>query len=203
MPPRTKAPVRFRERSELLDFLLEISAVTSETLDLDKLLSSVAGIVRRVVQYDFFAILLYNEKRRDLRIRYGVGHREELIRNLTIPLGEGIVGTAAAQREAVLVPDVQADPRYLATSDIVRCELSVPMVVRGGLVGVIDVQSTRLNAFSDYDRTMLRLIAARVASAIDNAQLYRRAERQYRTLRTLSRISHEFSSILNIDELLS
>src|SRR5665213_321658 len=50
---------------------------------------------------------------------------------------------------------------------------------------------------------MLRLIAARVASAIDNAQLYRRAERQYKTLRTLSRISHEFSSILDIDELLS
>ena len=189
MPPRTKAPIRFRERSELLDFLLEISAVTSETLDLDKLLSSVGDIVRRVVQYDFFAILLYNDKRKDLRIRYGVGHREEVIRNLIVPLGEGIVGAAAAQREAVLVPDVHADPRYLPTSDIVRAELSVPMVVRGGLVGVIDVQSTRSKAFTDYDRTLLRLIAARVAAAIDNAQLYRRAERQYRTLRTLSRIS--------------
>jgi len=203
MPSRTKAPIRFRERSELLDFLLEISAVTSETLDLDKLLTSVGDIVRRVVQYDFFAILLYNDKRKDLRIRYGVGHREEVIRNLLIPLGEGIVGAAAAQREAVLVPDVNADPRYLPTSDIVRAELSVPMVVRGGLVGVIDVQSTRFNAFSDYDRNLLRLIAARVAAAIDNAQLYRRADRQYRTLRTLSRISHEFSSILDIDELLS
>ena len=203
MPPRTKAPIRFRERSELLDFLLEISAVTSETLDLDKLLTSVGDIVRRVVQYDFFAILLYNDKRKDLRIRYGVGHREEVIRNLIIPVGEGVVGAAAEQREAVLVPDVNADPRYLPTSDIVRAELSVPMVVRGGLVGVIDVQSTRANAFSDYDSNLLRLIAARVAAAIDNAQLYRRADRQYRTLRTLSRISHEFSSILDIDELLS
>jgi sigma-B regulation protein RsbU (phosphoserine phosphatase) len=50
---------------------------------------------------------------------------------------------------------------------------------------------------------MLRLIGARIAAAIDNAQLYRRAERQYRTIRTLSRISHEFSSILDLDELLS
>ena len=50
---------------------------------------------------------------------------------------------------------------------------------------------------------MLRLIAGRVAAAIDNAQLYRRAERQYRTIRTLSRVSHEFSSILDLDELLS
>lgn len=203
MAPRAKTPIRFRERSELLDFLLEISAVTSETLDLDELLSSVAEIVRRVVQWDLFAILLYNDKRKDLRIRYAVGHRGEVVRNLTIPVGEGLVGTAAAQREPILVEDVQSDPRYLPTSDIVRAELSVPMVARGGLVGVIDVQSTRRGAFTDYDRTMLRLIAARVAAAIDNAQLYRRAERQYRTIRTLSRISHEFSSILDIDELLS
>jgi len=203
MASRVKPKVRFRERSDLLDFLLEISAVTSETLDLDQLLSSVAEIVRRVVPYDLFAILLFNDKRKDLRIRYAVGHREEIVRNLSIPLGEGIVGATAASLEPVLVPDVTADPRYLPTSDFVRSELSVPMIARGRLVGVIDVQSTQLAAFGDYERSMLRLIGARVASAIDNAQLYRRAERQYRTIRTLSRISHEFSSILDIDELLS
>lgn len=203
MPPRAKPPVRFRERSDLLDFLLEVSDVTSQTLDLDELLSSVAGIVRRVIPYDLFAILLFNEKRKDLRIRYAVGHREEVVRNLSIPLGEGIVGTAAAHREPVLVADVHKDERYLTTSDIVRSELSVPMIARNRLVGVIDVQSTLTGAFSTQDKAMLRLISARVAAAIDNAQLYRRAERQYRTIRTLSRISQEFSSILDIDELLS
>jgi len=203
MGTRTKLPVHFRERSDLLDFLLEVSAVTSETLDLDELLSSVGRIVRRVIPYDLFAILLFNEKRQDLRIRYGAGHREEVIRNLSIALGEGIVGAAAAGREPILVPDVHADERYLTTSDIVRSELSVPMVARKRLIGVIDVQSTRPAAFGDYDLTMLRLIGGRVAAAIDNAQLYRRAERQYRTIRTLSRISHEFSAILDIDELLS
>lgn len=203
MATRAKLPVKFRERSDLLDFLLEVSAITSETLDLDELLSSVASIVHRVVPYDLFAILLFNEKRKDLRIRYAVGHREEVIRNLSIPLGEGIVGAAAAHREPILVPDVLADERYLNTSDIVRAELSVPMLARKRLIGVIDVQATRKDAFKDYDRTMLRLIGGRVAAAIDNAQLYRRAERQYRTIRTLSRISHEFSSILDIDELLS
>lgn len=203
MPTKAKLPGKFRERSDLLDFLLEVSAITSETLDLDELLSSVAAIVRRVVPYDLFAILLFNEKRKDLRIRYGVGHREEVIRNLSVPLGEGIVGAAAAHREPILVPDVRADERYLNTSDIVRAELSVPMIARKRLIGVLDVQSTHTAAFKDYDRTMLRLIAGRVAAAIDNAQLYRRAERQYRTIRTLSRISHEFTSILDIDELLS
>src|SRR5580698_5885397 len=201
--PRVKPAVRFRERSELLDFLLEVATLTSETLELDELLANVAGIVRRVIPYDLFAILLYNEKRKDLAIRYAVGHREEVIRNLAISLGEGIVGTAAAKREPILVPDVEADKRYLLTSDIVRSELSVPMTHRRRLVGVIDVQSTRAGAFNQYDRAMLHLIAGRVATAIDNARLYRRAERQYRTLRTLSRLSHEFSSILDLDELLS
>src|SRR5436305_9298714 len=106
MATRVKPRVRFRERSDLLDFLLEVSAVTSETLDLDELLSSVAGIVRRVIPYDLFAILLSNEKRKDLRIRYAVGHREEVVRNLSIRVGEGIAGAAAAQREPVLVPNV-------------------------------------------------------------------------------------------------
>jgi sigma-B regulation protein RsbU (phosphoserine phosphatase) len=203
MPPRANPPVKFRERSDLLDFLLEVSTLTAETLDLDELLTSVSGIIRRVIPYDLFAILLFNEKRKDLRIRYAVGHREEVVRNLVIPLGEGIVGAAALKREPILVPDVRKDERYLTTSDIVRSELSVPMIARSRLVGVIDVQSTQGGAFGDYDRSMLRLIAGRVAAAIDNAQLYRRAERQYRTIRTLSRISQEFSSILNIDELLS
>ena len=203
MPTRVKPPVRFRERSDLLDFLLEVSAVMSETLDLDELLASVGEIVRRVVAYDLFAILLFNDKRKDLRIRYGVGHREDVVRNLSIPLGEGIVGAAAAHREPILVPDVRSDVRYLATSDVVCSELSVPMIARNRLVGVIDVQAARTGAFGDYDRALLRLIGARVGAAIDNAQLYRRAERQYRTIRTLSRISHEFSSILDIDELLS
>jgi phosphoserine phosphatase RsbU/P len=65
------------------------------------------------------------------------------------------------------------------------------------------VQAARAGAFRDHDRVMLRLIGGRIAAAIDNAQLYRRAERQYRTIRALSRISHEFSSILDLDELLS
>lgn len=194
--------MRFRERSELLDFLLEVSASMAQTLDPDRLSASVAEIVRRVLPYDLFALLLYNEKRRDLRIRYAVGHREDLVRNLAIPLGEGLTGAAAAQREPVLVGDVRADARYVSSLDTVRTELAMPMTARGKLVGVIDLQSTRVNAYSEYDRALLRLIAARVAVAIDNARLYNRAERQNRTLKTLANISREFSSILDLNALL-
>ncbi|HUI80877.1 MAG TPA: SpoIIE family protein phosphatase [Bryobacteraceae bacterium] len=202
MQATRKPTIRFRERSELLDFLLEVAAGTSSTLDLDQLLANVAEIIQKVLPYDLFAILLYSERRRDLRIRYAVGHRAEIVSNLSVALGEGITGAAALSREPVLVSDVRRDPRYLSSVDVVRTELAVPMTARGHLVGVIDLQSVRVNAYTEYDRALLRLIAARVTSAIDNARLFRRADRQNRTLKTLTAISREFSSILNLNELL-
>ncbi len=203
MQATRKEAIRFEERADLLDFLLEVSAVISQTLDLDQLLANVSEIVRRVMHYELFAILLYSEKSQDLRIRYAVGHREEVVRNLAVKLGEGITGAAAAQREPILVADVRSDERYLNSVDAVRTELAVPMIARQKLVGVIDVQSTRVGAYNEDDRAMLRLIASRVGAAIDNARLYRRAERQNRTLKTLGRISQEFAAILELDELLS
>src|SRR5947208_16509835 len=147
-----KSTVRFRERSELLDFLLEVSAATSETLDLDKLLANVADIVKKVIDCELFAILLYTEKYQELRIRFSLGHRPELVNKLTLTLNDGLTGAAAKLREPILVGDVRNDPRYLSSIDAVRTELAVPMLARGKLVGVIDVQSTRLNAYTEYDR---------------------------------------------------
>lgn len=198
-----KTQVRFRERADLLDFLLDVSAVISETLDLDRLLANVADIVKDVIPHELFAILLYSERTRTLKMRYSRGHRDEVAKNLSIALGEGITGAAAAQRQPILVRDVRTDSRYLNALDAVRAELTVPMLARGKLVGVIDIQSTRLNAFSEQDRALLMLIASRVGGTIDNARLYRRVERQNRTLRVLAHLSQEFSSILEIDELLT
>jgi len=201
MPVSRKA--EFRERAELLDFLLEVSTVTSETLDLDRLLGNVADIIKDVIPYELFAILLFNDKTRTLRMRYSIGHRDEVAKNLAIRLGEGITGSAAASRQPILVEDVRKDSRYLNALDAVRAELAVPMLVRGKLVGIIDLQATHLNAFSEHDQSLLVLIATRVGIAIDNARLYRRVERQNRTLRVLAHVSQEFSSILDIDELLT
>lgn len=202
MNPQGKNRVRFQERAELLDFLLEVSAITGETLDLDRLLENVADIVRRVIPHELFAILLYSEKRRGLKIRYAVGHRPELVQNLIVPLGEGITGVAARDRKPVVVADVRDEHNYLNAMDAVRSELAVPMVARHKLVGVIDLQSTTLNAFSGQERALLQLIAGRVGTAIDNARLYRRVDHQNRIQRTLALLAQEFSSILQLDTLL-
>lgn len=187
----------------MLDFLLEVADATAQSLDLDELLASVSVYVRKVLNYELFAILLFSEKRQDLRIRYSIGHRQEVVNNLYIKMGEGLTGAAAEKREPILVADVRKDKRYLNSLDAVRTELAVPMITRQKLVGVIDVQSTQEGAYNEYDRAMLRLIASRVATAIDNARLYRRADRQYRTLKTLGRIAQEFVAILELEELLT
>ncbi len=202
MPHTSKTDTRFRDRAEMLDFLLECSTVTSETLDLDQQLVNLAEMIREVVPCDLFAILLYSEKQRGLRIRYSTGHREEVVRNLVIPLTEGLTGVAGATQQPVMSGDVRSDPRYLSVVDAVRSELAVPMTARGKLVGVIDLQSTMPNAYTEQDVGMLRLVASRVAASIDNARLHRHVERHNRTLRTLAELSREFASILDLDELL-
>ncbi|MEQ1886500.1 MAG: SpoIIE family protein phosphatase [Bryobacteraceae bacterium] len=202
MAPPRKSAERFTDREELLDFLLDVTRVTTETLDLDRLLTSVTQIVKQVVPFDLFAILLYQEKSQGLKIRHAIGHREEVVRSLIIPLGEGISGHAAQLREPILVDDVRGDPRYLNALDAVRSELAVPMVTHRKLVGVIDLQSTRPRAYTEEDRRIMRLIANRVAASIENARLYRRLDRQNKTLKTLASVSQEFSSILDLDELL-
>src|SRR6204780_1169277 len=151
-----KAQIRFRERAELLDFLLEVSRITAETLDLDKLLENVASIVKEVVPYDLFAILLWTERSQGLSIRYAIGHREEGVRSMMVPLTEGITGTAAATGTPILVDDVTQDPRYLNALDAVRSELAVPMMARGKLVGVLDLQSRRVKADNEQERSLMR-----------------------------------------------
>jgi len=202
MSQTRKKVSRFKDRAELLDYMLEVASVTSETLDLDRLLTGVAKVITRVVPAQLFAILLYSDRRQGLRIRYSMGHRQELVTRLLIPLGEGITGQAAAAREPLLVRDVRKEKAYLNAMDAVRSEMAIPMVARDKLVGVIDFQSTEVGAYTIDDVALMRLVASRIASAIDNARLYRRVDLQHRLLRTLAKTSQGFSSILDLDELL-
>ena len=81
---------------------------------------SVADMVKDVIPHDIFALLLYIDKQQGLRIRYARGHRDEVVKNLLIPLGEGITGIAAETRQPILVNDVRSDSRYLNALDAVR-----------------------------------------------------------------------------------
>jgi sigma-B regulation protein RsbU (phosphoserine phosphatase) len=182
--------------------LLEVADVVNTTLDLDTTLRRVAELVRKVIDYEIFAILLLNEKTQELRFRFQVGYSREVAERIKIKVGEGVTGIAAQRREAILVHDVSLDPRYISAIPKVRSELAIPLIVKNRLIGVMDLESPFPNHFTEEHKRVLTLIASRMAVGIENARLYTRTTRQARTLVLLNEIARELTSILNVDELL-
>jgi len=182
--------------------LLEVADVVNTTLDLDTTLRRVAELVRKVIDYEIFGILLLNEKTQELYFRFSVGHQRDIADRLRIKLGEGVTGAAAQKGEAILVDDVAGDPRYISALPNVRSELAVPLIVKNRVIGVIDIESPQPDHFTEEHKRLLMLIASRMAIGIENARLYTRISRQARTLLLLNEIACELTSILNLDELL-
>jgi len=182
--------------------LLEVADVVNTTLDLDTTLVRVAELVRKVIDYEIFAIMLLNEKAQELFIRFQVGYPREVAERIRIKVGEGVTGLAAQRREPILVGDVRQDARYISGIPNVRSELAVPLIVKNRLIGVIDIESPQPNHFTEEHKRLLTLIASRMAVGIENARLYTRSTRQARSLLLLTEIARELTSILNVDEVL-
>jgi sigma-B regulation protein RsbU (phosphoserine phosphatase) len=182
--------------------LLEVADTLSTTLDLDTALRRVAELVRKVIDYQIFAILLLNEKTQELRVRFQVGYPQGVAERISVKVGEGVTGLAAQRREAVLVRDVSKEARYIAAVPGVRSELAVPLIVKNRVIGVIDIEAPQPDYFQEEHKRLLVLIASRMAVGIENARLYTRTTRQARTLVLLNEIARELTSILNVDELL-
>ncbi len=197
-----KTQVRPLGATELLTLLMEVSEQITSTLDLEVLMVRIAELVKRVINYKVFAILLLNDKTQVLRIRSSVGHPEDRVRKLRIKVGEGIVGRAALERRSILVNDVQKEPTYIESMASIRSELAVPLILKNRVIGVIDLEADTPDFFTDQHVNLLELLAGRMAMAIENARLYRRSLRQARTLQLLNEISRELSSVLVLSDLL-
>ena len=182
-------------------FLLEVADVVNATLDLDDLLQRVSGLLQKIIRFDIFAILLLEPKTDELRIRFSIGHPQEVVQNFRTQVGRGITGLAAQRREAVLVNDVTAEPHYIGSVPEVRSELAVPLIVKNRVIGVLDIQAPELGYFSQEHARLLTVIASRIAIAIENARLYTRTSQQARILTVLNEISRELTAILDLDRL--
>jgi phosphoserine phosphatase RsbU/P len=162
---------RERQYSATLETLAEIGQEVASILDLDELLERVAVLARRLIDYRTFGILLLNESAGELEMKLAIRYGDKL--NLpTVKLGAGIVGYAALHREAVLVPDVSLDPRYIPVVEDCRSELAIPMLLKDRCVGVFDLESPELDAFNKEHIEILTLLASQAAVAIENARLY-------------------------------
>ena len=128
------------------EFLMRLASTLNTTLDLQTLMQRTADLVRAVIDYKIFAILLLNERTNDLRMRFQIGHTVEAER-LRIRLGKGVVGRAAEQRTSVLLEDVRLETNYISANPDVRSELAVPLIVKNRVIGVMDLQSEQVGYF--------------------------------------------------------
>ena len=160
-----------RDYTTTLETLSEIVREFGAILNLDELLTRIASLTRRLIDYRTFGILLLNEKTQELEVKVAVryGEKVELPR---VKVGSGLVGYAALHREPVLVPDVSVDPRYIKVVDDVRSELVIPLLLQDRCIGVFDLEAPELNAFNKRHAEILSLLASQAAVAIENARLY-------------------------------
>src|SRR5580698_5855066 len=166
--------------------LLEVADVVNTTLDLDTTLRRVAELVRKVIDYEIFGILLLNEKTQELYFRFQVGYSPEVAERMRIKVGEGVTGIAAQRREAILVDDVAKDARYISAVPNVRSRLAV------------GIENARL-----YTRTtrqartlvLLNEIARELTSILNVDELLKRIAELLSRL-----IDYQMFSILLLDE---
>jgi phosphoserine phosphatase RsbU/P len=190
------------ERLPVESLLLDVADVLATSLDLETTIRRVAEVVRKVIDYEIFAILLLYEKTQDLRFRFQVGYPPDFADKVRIKVGEGVTGLAAQTRQAVLIDDVTKDPRYIEAIPNVRSELAIPLMTKNRVIGVIDIEAREPGYFTEEHQRVLTLVASRMAAGIENAQLYTRTTKQAKILLLLNEIARELSSILNLDELL-
>jgi sigma-B regulation protein RsbU (phosphoserine phosphatase) len=165
---------RVSRQAQTLAVLNEISREITSILDLDDLLERIGQLLKRVIDYQMFTILLWNERTQQFEHRFSSRYGERVTRDRTVALGEGIIGSAAQLREPVLAPDVRKDTRYLNVNPETRSELAVPLIYKGQVIGVIDLEHTRVNYYNEDHLRTLSTLAAQVAISIANARLYQR-----------------------------
>jgi len=188
--------------AETLAILAEISQEINASLNLDEVLAASAAQIKRLIDYEIFAVLLPEEGTNQLYFRFAIGHRPEVVEHWRVPIGEGIIGAAAITGQSVRVGDVSKDPRYLNALDAVQSELAVPLIVRGRVIGVLDIESSQLDYFTPDQQNILTLVASRIGTAIENARLFEHERNQAETLLLLNEVGREANSTLQVEEVL-
>ena len=165
---------RVSRQAQTLGVLNDISREITSILDPDDLLERIGQLLKRVIDFHMFTILLWNPRTQLFEHRFSSRFGERVTRERTIALGEGLIGTAAQLREPILAADVRKDPRYVEANPEVRSELSVPLVYKGEVIGVLDLEHTRVNYYNEDHQRTLSTLASQVAISIANARLYQR-----------------------------
>jgi len=187
---------------ELVTTLFDLGREVTSVLDFEELLQRIPLLIRRLIPFEAFAVYLLDERRAELRIAYSVGYPvgEQPER---LKLGQGLVGSAVASQEPLLVNDLEADPRYVEFVPGMNSEIVVPLLHKSKPIGALNILSRNRDQFNAADIAIVRQFGAHVAIALANAKLYERSRRDADAFETLAEIGRDVGSILEVDELLT
>jgi signal transduction histidine kinase len=189
------------EKLRRYELLTRVSNVINSSLEPEKVLNLVLGEAVDITQATTGSIALINPHTQLLEIEVAIGLDKEA-RELKLAIGRGVTGWVAKMGKPLLVPDVTTDWRYVSVRKDIRSELAVPLVVDGGLIGVLNVDSTRPNAFSAEDEELLVALGNQAAQVIHNSWLYEAVGSNVRKLESLFSVARSIISSLDLEEIL-
>jgi len=196
-----------RRRAEQSRVIAEVGRRVTSILDIDEVLVQVVHLLQSAFDYDHVGIALIEGDEAVYKV--GAGPLWENPEFGFEPTrlavgGKGITGWVASRGETLLVPDVSREPRYVSMSGSnTQSELTVPIKLKGQVIGVLDVQSEQLNAFDESDMTVVQSLANQAAIAIENARLFDAEQRRAEQFRVMSEVGQRMTSILDVDQLLT
>jgi len=196
------------EKTKEVELLHRITESISSNLDLEVVLKEIVGMVVEMTGADACLIYLLNESQKELILRASKNPHPNLIGRVRLELGEGITGWVAKEKRMVAISqNADDDPRFKLfhnlPEDRYQAFLSVPVISKGEVIGVINVQHKKEHRHSDGEIALLTTIGHQVGSAIENARLYQEMKKKALQIDTLSRVSHTITSNRYIEEILN
>jgi len=196
-----------KEKAREVDVLHRITDSISNTLDLEAVLKHIVEIVVEVTKADACLLYLLSDGQDELILRASKNPHPKLIGRITIGMGEGITGWVARERTRVVIPsNASDDPRFKffhnLPEDRHQAFVSVPIMAKKEVVGVINVQHKRPKRYRPDELALLSTIANQVGGAIENARLYEQMRRKALQVETLSQVSETVASSRLIEDVL-
>lgn len=198
-----------RFRLGQLNLVRQVSAQIANVLDLDELSRRVTRLIQKTFNYYYVAIFTLEAGTTRLHYRSSASAprkgRKTRLPALEVELGQGLIGQAADSGERILAPDVKADPRYryIVPLPETRSEVVIPLKLEDRILGTLDVQSNRLDAFHPNDLMLLQALADNIARAVEGARLYNDLRRRADQLSLVAEVSRSVTSTLDLEKLMT
>ncbi|HAV76565.1 MAG TPA: hypothetical protein DCX53_04335 [Anaerolineae bacterium] len=196
-----------RRRANQLALIADVSKSVSTSLDLHTLMENVASLIHERFGYSHAYLFTVHQNRRLISYGAGSGERKDSLSGFTLSLDaeKGIVSWAAREGKSVLANDIKKDKRYLPSPlppENTRSELCVPLLYDNEVVGILDIQSDKVNAFTDDDLVTFEAVADNIAIAIHNADLYRSEQWRRQVGESLHEVAGLVSANVGVDDVI-